>query len=100
MEVLKNEEIYENIIAETQKCVESVLFLTAFCKINALEKIDTYFNGKHVEKRLVVRFRYDDIRTGASDLELYEYCKKHHWKLYFQFISLLSRGTNLSARSA
>lgn len=84
MEVLKNEEIYENIIAETQKCVESVLFLTAFCKINALEKIDTYFNGKHVEKRLVVRFRYDDIRTGASDLELYEYCKKHHWKLYFQ----------------
>lgn len=84
MEVLKNEEIYENIITETQKCTESVLFLTAFCKLNALEKIDTYLDGKHIEKRLVVRFRYDDIRTGASDLELYEYCKNHNWKLYFQ----------------
>ena len=32
----------------------------------------------------MVRFRPEDITSGASDLEIYPYCRDHGWKLYFR----------------
>lgn len=84
MEILKNREIYDCIVEESGKCREKVLFLTAFCKLDALIEIDTYLDRQIASKILVVRFGYADIKTGASDLEIYEYCKFHNWQLYFQ----------------
>jgi len=36
-------------------------------------------------KKLLVRFRFGDIIKGSSDLEIYEYCKEHSWKMYIRF---------------
>lgn len=44
-------------------------------------------NIKHVlkNKKLLVRFLPGDIINGATDLDLYEYCKANGWELYIRF---------------
>jgi hypothetical protein len=59
--------------------------VTAYCKMNAIQFIEKSLKSNIQTKKLLVRFRFDDIIKGASDLQIYEYCKKHSWEMYVNF---------------
>lgn len=82
MRVLVEGEIFEAIKEEAKKTREDIIVISAFCKIAALEELESCL--QYCDKTLLVRMTYDDIVSGASDLEVYEFCKKHHWKMFFK----------------
>ena len=84
MVVLINEAIMSQICDELSKSKESIMIVSAYCKLSMIRQFDMYIDSTGIEKVLLVRFRPEDIISKASDLELYQYCKLHGWKLYFR----------------
>lgn len=84
MSLLISREILERIRDELSRTVDSFLLISAYCKLPLVKFFDSCILNPNVEKKLVVRFKQDDILSGASDLEIYPYCKRHGWKLYFR----------------
>ena len=84
MSLLISRGILNCIRDELSKTADSFLLISAYCKLPLVEFFDSCIVNPNVEKKLVVRFRPDDILSGASDLELYPYCKQHGWNLYFR----------------
>lgn len=86
MSILTFEEMNKSIAKDLMHTENNVSIISAFCKIDALEFLDKQIGDKQdISKRLLVRFRLDDILSKATDLEIYEYCKKNNWSLYVQF---------------
>lgn len=85
MGILMSSEIKEQIATETKECCESLQVITAFCKQQGLKFLDDNIKTDLKQKRILVRFRMDDILKGASDLQLFDYCKKNNWDLYVRF---------------
>lgn len=86
MSILMYEEISKELSKDLNKAENTISIITAFCKTNAIEFIDQQIKKKeNISKRILVRFQLDDILSQATDLEIYDYCKKNHWKLYVQF---------------
>lgn len=86
MSILMFETMKENLVKDLQVSENNVSIISAFCKKDALEFLDAQIGEKQdISKRLLVRFRLDDILSKATDLEIYEYCKKNNWSLYVQF---------------
>ncbi len=85
MAILISNGILKKIEEEIHNCSQSFYAISAFCKITLLEFFDSNLSEDVYEKKLVVRMRPEDIICGATDISLYEYCKKHNWKLYFNF---------------
>lgn len=84
MSLLISREILERIRDELSRTVDSFLLISAYCKLPLVKFFDSCILNPNVEKKLVVRFKQGDILSGASDLEIYPYCKRHGWKLYFR----------------
>ena len=84
MSLLISQKILDRIRDELAQSTESFLFISAYCKLPLIEFFNSSILDTAIEKKLVVRFRPDDILSGASDLEIYPYCKRHGWKLYFR----------------
>lgn len=84
MSMLANFQITENALKELNIAKYSVSVISCFCKIDALKIFEQAIDNSGIVKRIVVRFRKSDICSGATDLELYEYCKKNGWKLYIR----------------
>lgn len=84
MSLLISQKILDRIRDELAQSTESFLFISAYCKLPLIEFFNSSILDTAIEKKLVVRFRPDDILSGASDLEIYPYCKQHGWKLYFR----------------
>lgn len=59
---------------------EKLVVCSAFVKLKALQ--DTVFTENLIDKEVVVIARWQkyDLVAGASDLEVYELCKKYGWK--------------------
>ncbi len=57
---------------------ERILLFSPYIKYGELQKI----NQKHHIDQIVVRWEIRDLCLGVSDLELYDYCKKHNIKLF------------------
>ncbi len=86
MGILMFEHLTEELSQELNKVENNVSIITAFCKKEALEFLDKQIGKKEdITKRVLVRFRLDDILSKVTDLEIYEYCKKNNWSLYAQF---------------
>lgn len=85
MSILISDEIKKCIYKELQSCHQSIVVITAFCKQNALEFMQKNCNETIKDKTLIVRFQLKDIINGATDLQIYEYCKSHEWKMYAYF---------------
>ncbi len=86
MGILMFEHLIKDLSEELKKTENNISIITAFCKKDVLEYIDSQIEKKaDVAKRILVRFRLDDILSKATDLEIYEYCKKNNWSLYVQF---------------
>ncbi len=86
MSILMFEEMNKELARDLINIDNNVSIISAFCKKDALEFLDKQIGKKQdISKRLLVRFRLDDILSKATDLEIYEYCKKNNWSLYVQF---------------
>lgn len=85
MPFLTTSEFNKKLVDEISKATEDLQVVSAFCKKEAVKFIDD--NIKHVlkSKKLLVRFLPGDIINGATDLDLYEYCKLNGWELYIRF---------------
>ena len=84
MSILISENILNRIKEELSCSTESFFLVSAFCKLTLVKFFDSCIGDKKLEKKLVVRFRLSDIIAGASDLDLYPYCKQNGWKLFFR----------------
>jgi hypothetical protein len=58
------------------------MLISAYCKLPLVKYFDSCITNTTIEKTLVVRYRPEDIAAGASDLDLYPYCKGNGWKMY------------------
>ena len=85
MSILISDEIKKCIYKELQSCHQSIVVITAFCKQNALEFMQKNCNETIKDKTLIVRFQLKDIINGATDLQLYDYCREYGWKMYVHF---------------
>lgn len=85
MPFLTTSEFNLKLTEEISKVTEELHIVSAFCKIDAVKFIDN--NIKHVlkSKKLLVRFLPNDIIQGATDFDLYDYCKVNGWQLYIRF---------------
>ena len=84
MSLLISGELLKCISDELGAVTESTLIISAFCKVSMIKHFDACITNPDIDKTLVVRFRPEDIVSGASDLELYPYCKNNGWKLFFR----------------
>jgi len=84
MSILVSQTILNRIHEELSRSTESFLLISAYCKFPLVKYFDDCIVNADIEKKLVVRFRPEDIKSGASDLEIYPYCRDHGWKLYFR----------------
>lgn len=85
MAFLTTPEFNKKLIEEISNVTEELHVVSAFCKKDAVKFVDD--NIRHVlkSKKLLVRFLPGDIINGATDIDLYEYCKLNGWELYIRF---------------
>ena len=74
MPLLISQDILGNINKEIEKCAESFIVISAFCKLSLIKYFDSRLSAGVIEKKLIVRMKPEDILKGATDLELFEYC--------------------------
>lgn len=82
--ILHSKEIFPYIKSELKKVTSQIVVVSAYIKIEALKEIDMHLKD-NVEKIVLVRFRKSDVIANSTDIELYDYCKKNRWKMYFDF---------------
>lgn len=86
MPLLTTKETQDIIIEEVSRTSGSLQIISAFCKLDTIKNlIDKNVNTEVSSKKLLVRFRLEDLLTKASDIDLYEYCKSNGWELYIRF---------------
>ena len=78
-------QIKKSISHELANTFKSVQVISAFCKKEAILFFEAQIKNNISDKVLMVRFTYEDIVSGASDLSVYEICKKNNWKMYIRF---------------
>jgi len=81
MSLLMYDELTKELVEKISTSNIRINIISAFCKIDALEYIDSYISP-NIDKKIIVRFRMDDLLSGVTDLELYDYCKNNNWELY------------------
>ena len=65
MAVLINEAIMSQICDELSKSKESIMIVSAYCKLSMIRQFDMFIDSTGVEKVLLVRFRPEDIISKA-----------------------------------
>ena len=85
MGILFSNEILESIRDELITARTSVQVITAYCKEKTLILLDNYIGAEVTEKRLLLRFRMNDIVKGSTDFSVLRYGIEHGWKVYIRF---------------
>lgn len=85
MAILFSNEIMDAIVKELHKATNSVQIITAYCKEKIFAYLDSEINTEVREKRLLVRFRLEDILKGSTDFGILRYGIEHDWKVYLRF---------------
>ena len=85
MTLLFSTEIKRRIVDELSTTSQDINIISAYCKLDAIRFIEKHIKNHVHNKKLMVRFRFDDILRGVSDLEIYEYCVQNGWELYVRF---------------
>lgn len=70
MSILFSDEILDSVRRELKSALSSVQIITAYCKESSFLHLDSYINEEVKEKRLLVRFRMDDILKGSTDFSI------------------------------
>ena len=85
MSILTTDETKNKIAEQAAHATENLHIISAFCKVPAVEFVEKNIMTQLKSKKILVRFLLTDILQGATDFELYEYCKTHGWQLYIRF---------------
>lgn len=80
-DVLISNEVEKTLEVILPQCKSDVNVISGFCKVQTLKYVDGLV-GNNVKKRLLVRFLPSDISSGATDKEIYAYCKQNGWIMY------------------
>lgn len=85
MSLLSTHEVKQKIIDEVSRASDNLQIISAFCKLPAIKFIDENISRPIKSKKLMVRFLLSDILHGATDFELFDYCKANGWQMYVRF---------------
>jgi hypothetical protein len=84
-EIFHTDDIKTALNRELSICTNEIKMLTAFAKVSALKYIDSQILNTKVKKKLLVRFRLEDILQKSTDFEIYQYCLSNGWELFINF---------------
>lgn len=84
MGLLFSDEIKKQLEVELRQATNDIQIVSAYCKKSAMQFIESCIENPMQSKKLMVRFAYDDILKGASDLEVYDFCRNNGWQLYMR----------------
>lgn len=84
MALLFSKEILDAIDAELGSAKESVQIISAYCKEDAIRKLDSKISSNIKNKRIMIRFRMEDVLCGSSDFSVLKYCLESGWKVYIK----------------
>ena len=85
MSLLVSNEILNSVKKELNNAVSSVQIITAYCKTTSFNLLNSYISNEVTARRLLVRFRLEDILKGSTDFDLIEDAYKLGWKVYIRF---------------
>lgn len=85
MSILLSNEIMSAVSRELKTATESVQIITAYCKENAINQLNSHISNQVAEKRIMLRFRLDDIVKGSTDFSVIEFCRSRGWKVFVRF---------------
>lgn len=85
MSILFSNEILNAVKRELKNASISVQIITAYCKESSLTYLNNCISDKIKDKRLLVRFRMDDILKGSTDFSAIEHGMAQGWKVYIRF---------------
>ena len=80
MTILFERELISNFEQRLSSASKSVLVLSAFVKIVALENLLKFHKKKKLDITIVARWKLQDLLTNASDLSVYEFAQNNGWK--------------------
>lgn len=83
-EILISQEVLDKLKIEIPNSKGDINIISAFCKLSTLEFIDSLCNS-NIKKKLLVRFLPSDLSSGATDKEIYNFCKSHSWDIYIDY---------------
>lgn len=85
MPILFSSEILNAVKKELQNATQSVQIITAYCKESSFLYLNNCISAEVNEKKLLVRFRLDDILKGSSDFTILESGLNNGWKVFIRF---------------
>lgn len=85
MSLLLTNEILDSVKKELTNASESVQIITAYCKETSLIHLNKCISNSVSEKKLLVRFRMDDVVKGSTDFSIIDYALSEGWKVYIRF---------------
>ncbi|WP_405375497.1 phospholipase D-like domain-containing protein [Pseudobutyrivibrio sp.] len=85
MAILLSNEIMNAVKQELKTATDSVQIITAYCKLGTIEQLNDVINKVVTDKRIMLRFRMDDILKGSTDFDVVEYCLNQGWDVYIRF---------------
>lgn len=85
MSILFSNEIMNAVVNELHKASDSVQIITAYCKEKTFKYLDSEINSAVPEKKLLVRFRMDDVIKGSTDFGILDYGIEHGWNVFIRF---------------
>lgn len=85
MSLLFSTEILAAVNEELSSAKNSVQIISAYCKLNAIQKLNQLINKTVLTKRIMLRFRLDDIVKGSTDFEVLDFCICNGWEVFIRF---------------
>lgn len=85
MSLLFSNEILDSVKKELQNASSSVRIITAYCKSSSFMYLNSYINREVRDKKLLVRFRMDDILKGSTDFGIIDNALDNGWEVFIRF---------------
>ncbi len=85
MALLFSQEILNAVNEELRTAKDSVQIISAYCKENAIKQLNSFISDSVPDKKIMVRFRLDDILKGSTDFSIIDFCQQSGWKVYIRF---------------
>ena len=79
-----SDEIKRIVFEELESATQSIHIISAFCKYNAFDELLKHIPLSVTSKKLLLRFRLDDLINGSTDFEVVERCRQKNWKVYIR----------------
>lgn len=83
--ILHSSDIKHHLERELTKTSQEAVIISAFVKLDALKFIDKLLPMTVNQKTLLVRFRLEDILSGSTDMDIYEFCQSNNWRVLINF---------------